>query len=379
MLRGMTSSTSDVRIEKATVVVLRMYDVAYGIDLAVVEEALRHDAMAAARRFHLRRAQPKAIAFDVPPLQVGLGGVSVPVRGVAETAEATARIYDFGAIAIALRFPVADVDFAGYTASVNAVGEWASSEEAQAVWLELRGRVRRLIDPAVSQPGDSPVEEDYLLATVTQLSEPIDAQELLRRVDLAPLLSGEDADLSDAARRDLLRHTFSYYRDDLAVLTWDRAFLYEPSGDTDVADIIEMANTQLLELRYYDAKLDEELPLMNERVLHARGGLSAFARSRYRNLARELYTRVAEVTQVREKIDNALSVTEDVYLARIYAAALDLFKVRARAAGVDRKLDIIKEAYTALYDEAAGARTEILEAAIVALIVVDIILVLLMK
>ena len=39
---------------------------------------------------------------------------------------------------------------------------------------------------------------------------------------------------------------------------------------------------------------------------------------RFADLARRLYTMVAEVTELTEKVDNALQVTEDVYLARIY-------------------------------------------------------------
>ena len=61
------------------------------------------------------------------------------------------------------------------------------------------------------------------------------------------------------ARQDLLRQRFSYYTDDLVALTWDRAFIYEPRGDSDVMDVLEVANAQLLEMRYYDELQDDEL------------------------------------------------------------------------------------------------------------------------
>jgi len=41
---------------------------------------------------------------------------------------------------------------------------------------------------------------------------------------------------------------------------------------------------------------------------------------------------------------------------------------------VDRKLGIIRDTYTALYDEASSRRTELLEIAIVLLIVIEIVL-----
>src|SRR6202034_4857532 len=99
------------------------------------------------------------------------------------------------------------------------------------------------------------------------------AEDLQRRVDLVPLLSGERRPLSAAARQDLLRQRFSYYTDDLVVLTWDRAFIYEPRGDSDVMDVLEVANAQLLEMRYYDELLDDERPRMYDMVAAERGRL----------------------------------------------------------------------------------------------------------
>jgi hypothetical protein len=198
------------------------------------------------------------------------------------------------------------------------------------------------------------------------------ASALGTEIDLVPLLSGEQRKLADGARADLLSRRFSYYTDDLVVLTWDRAFIYEPRRDTDVADVIEVANAQLLEMRYYDELLDDELPRMYDLVEETRR--LSFAPRRFARLARRLYGLVAEVTELTEKVDNALQVTEDVYLARVYTSALDLFRVKSVSAAVDRKLAIIRDTYAALYDESASARAGLMEAAVVLLIVVEIVL-----
>ena len=84
--------------------------------------------------------------------------------------------------------------------------------------------------------------------------------------------------------------------------------------------------------------------------------------------------RVADVTETVERAENALKVTEDVYLARIYAAALEIFRGRAWRAGIDRKLGIIRETYGMLNDEAQAGRAEALEFTIVLLIVAEIVL-----
>jgi hypothetical protein len=105
-----------------------------------------------------------------------------------------------------------------------------------------------------------------------------------------------------------------------------------------------------------------------------RQGFRGLARRRYAGLARSLHGLLAEVTEVSERVENALVVTEDVYLAKVYSAALEQHRVRDWSGAVDRKLAIIRDTYTALYDEATAARAEYLEMAIVLLIVLEIVL-----
>jgi hypothetical protein len=137
---------------------------------------------------------------------------------------------------------------------------------------------------------------------------------------------------------------------------------------------LQIANVQLLEMRVYDELLDAELPKMRSLLERASGHRNFLTARRYASLARRLLTLVAEVTELTERVDNALQVTEDVYLARVYAAAMELFRVPNVTAAVDRKLAIIRETYTALHSEAAGARAEVLEIAVLVLIAVEVVL-----
>jgi len=378
-----TDRGSEVRVEAGAVHVLRLYDVAWAIDLARVEALIAAQTPEAVARIRLTRAEPKAMAFGVPPLEIWLGTVELPMAGGPPIkADATARLYDFGAVSIALRVPAAGLTWNEFTDLALTVDDAAAEPAAAELWTTLIERVRRLALPAFERPSSGGVgrptvaglEEDYLLATVQRFDPPLNAEQILEELDLIPLLSGERRELSDAARADLLRYRFSYYTTDLAVLTWDRAFLVEPTGDRDVADVLEVANAQLLELRYYDELLDQELPRTYARVAEARLTRFALSSRRYRYLARDIQTLVAEVTEITERIDNAIKVTEDVYLARIYASALELFRVPSWVTSVDRKLAILKDTYTALSDEAATIRIEVLEAAIVLLIILEILL-----
>lgn len=370
---------SDPRVTTGHILALRLFDVAFAIDLVRAETLWSRHAEGRTSRSRLTATPPKAMAFGVPPLAVVLDPVTLPLDTlppgwVPIEATVTARLYDFGTVAFTLRVATPNLDWADYIRLHNDVDQAVGQGSDTPIWERLMAQVQAVLAPAMIRPQPSKIAEDYLIGVVQAFDAPFTGAEILQRVDLVPFLSGEHRTLSDGARTDLLRRRFSYYEDDLVVITWDRAFIYEPRGDADVADVLEVANAQLLQMRTYDEMLDDELPRMYDMVEDARKTVNLLASRRYAQLARRLTTIVAEVTELTEKVDNALQVTEDVYLARIYAAALDLFRVPTVTRAVNRKLAIIRDTYTALYDEASSRRSELMEAAILLLIFVELVL-----
>jgi hypothetical protein len=361
------------------VIAYRLFDIADSIDLAAAETLWSSQQPSAGvsppgTRGRLVSTPPKAVAFGVAPLDITLEPVRVLLDGTEIWAAATARLYDFGVVRLALHFAADALSWSGFTRRMIAVDHGLGPTAEATPWKALLDTVCKTIARALLRPTPERLEEDYLIGVVRAFDETLDAEALLRRVDLVPLLSGEERPLSEGARGDLLRQRFSYYADDLVVLTWDSAFIYEPRGDSDVMDVLDVANAQLLEMRYYDQLLDAELPKMYDLVQKMQRASPLLGSRQFANLARRFYTLVAEVTELREKVDNALQVTEDVYLARIYTAAHDLFRVALVNAAVDRKLDIIRDTYTALYDEASAARSTLMEIAVIVLIVIEVVL-----
>jgi len=367
-------STVDVVVRSGEIVAQRLLDVAYSIDLTRAERLWAEHLGSGGSRSRLTSAPAKAVAFDVPPLLLTLEPTTHVLDGRPITATTRARLYDFGVIALAVHLSVEDVPWEAFSDTFNDAANGLGVESRSPLWHDLLEQLLKIIAPALDRRTEEILEEDYLLCIVHSVEPSMDATALRERVDLMTLLSGESRALSQGARQDLFQRSFSYFEDDLVVLTWDRAFIFEPRGDSDVADVIEVANAQLVELRYYDELLDKELPQMYDRVEQARRTAWFLSSRRFANLARKLYMLVAEVTELTEKADNALQVTEDVYLARVYAAALDLFRVPKIGAAVDRKLAIIRDTYAALYEEASSQRAELLELAIIFLIVVEIVL-----
>ena len=366
------SRQSLTRVEGAAVL-YRLYDVGYGIAL---DRALDLLAANAPERVRPVRGEGQAIQIPNPPVTVLLGGENIAVQGRRRDVDLSARIFDFGVVSLRVRVPTpGELSWEEFTEFGNALD--ADTEAGLAALFEqhLRLLLER-IRPAIERPSIAPVTEEYVVYRVSRLvgaggeTIPTDA---LRDVDVVPLLLNERRPLSEDARRELLPHRFSYYADDLAILTWDNALVVEPvEGDSDVQFILEFANAQLLELRYYDAVLDGQLQSMYERISQARTRLRLTRR--FGPLLAALQRTVADSTELVERVENSLKVTDDVYLARIYAAALEIFRGRVWRAGIDRKLSIIRETYAMLNDEAQAARSEALEIAIVVLIVGEIVI-----
>ncbi|MCC6350094.1 MAG: hypothetical protein IT347_10955 [Candidatus Eisenbacteria bacterium] len=361
---------ADLRVQ-GEVVLYRLYDLGYEIDLDRVFALL---AESAPERPLPVRGEAQAIHIPNPPVTAALGTETLSLAGSPCAADFSVRVFDFGVLSLRARvaFP-AETPWREYVAAGTAL---ANAPQWREVFLRVRERFVARIAPAITKPGDSPVSEDYAVFRVNRLCGPDGGRlgsEALREEDVARLLLGETRPLSAGARRDLLSQRFTYFEDDLAVLTWNAALVVEPvPEDTDVQYVLEFANAQLLELRYYDAQLDRELPRMYDRIEQARRGLPLFD-FRYSRLLASLQARVADATELVERTENSLKMTDDVFLARIYAAALEIFRGRTWRAGIAGKLAIVRDAYTMLNGESQARRSEMLELVIVLLIVLEIV------
>jgi hypothetical protein len=346
----------------------RLFDVGYEIHL---DRAFSLLASSAPERPRPVRGEAQAIQIPNPPITVHLGTQNVPVRGRTQEVELSARLFDFGVISMRARLPA------------PAWGEWADlgarggAREAWQLFEPALDRLMERIRPAVERAERARVTEEYVVYRIHEIQDAqgrtLSAHDLTD-ADAEQLLIGESRPLSAGTRKELLSQRFSYFEDDLTILTWNSALVVEPvAEDTDVQYVLEFANAQLLELRFYDTVLDAELPRTYAEIAAARRGLHILDR-RFSRLLATLQTRVADATEAVERAENALKVTDDVYLARIYASALEIFRASTWRRGIDRKVDIIHNAYTMLNAESQARRTEVLELVVVVLIFAEMVL-----
>jgi hypothetical protein len=349
----------------------RLVDVGYGIDLDQAATALGGDAR---QRTRPSRAHAELIEIRNPPVLAHLGVRRIDAGSGETDVEVTAHLFDFGVCSIRLRAVTpTDLAWADFVTCVRAFDK--SVAIADAVEEELRAVIAR-ITPAIDRPSQSDIVEDYTIFRVDTATAP-DGQRIsanaFTTTELVRLLSPERLPVSGEVQHELVARRYSYFADDLVVLTWDNALVVDPDPeDEDAEYVIEFANAQLLELRVYDSLLDAELPVLYDRIEARRR--RPIPTRRYRPLLAELQTRVADITEIVERADNGFKVVNDVYLARIYLSALEIFRDQAWRRGIDRKLGIFRETYSMLNAEAQSARGELLEIMIILLFVADIII-----
>lgn len=359
---------------------LAIFDVADEIDLAHLERLLRQsDQLRGARqvgRLSLER-QPDAVAFANPPVTARLDDRRVEIQGRSHEVGTRLRFYDFGALAvqwsIAIDAGLSLADLVGLSASL----------ESPEIRAQLSGQMAHDVDLAVAAVAaalDTPTVErsvEYFTVYVVHAFErECTAQELMDAKVVAQLVVGENSALSQQLHDEIRAASFSYSTTDLVVISYDQAFIYDPASAADISALLEFALAQVLELGYYDTQLDRRLAELSQAVRgparHARRW--GLGRSRFETLRREVLVEHVELVQVLEQVTAAVKVTDDLHYARIYRAAMRVFRSGELIEATNRKLELVFRTYTMLADEVDSHVAHRLEWIIIALIGFEIVL-----
>ena len=152
---------------------------------------------------------------------------------------------------------------------------------------------------------------------------------------------------------------------------WRAAVVYDtPEGAAPLIQLLEYANTQLLEYRRYDEILTDLLKDAYT-ALERRGGL--FSRWRLARDAERLNHLRLDVTELTERADNAIKFLSDMFYARAYRLAAVKVGGGDYRSLVDQKLRIAGELYEFMVNEFREARGFILELLVTAILIVELI------
>jgi len=337
----------------------RMYDIGREVDLTDLEDALTRNYPTTRAGFV--RVRPKSIIMEDPPLMIRMQPFRVERDGKVVEFSVAARLYDVGVISFCFACEDADGDLEGLLrlAFLFPHQEGLADRFVQYL-MTLAGLIRPHIRNFALNPD---FYEDYTIYVTGRRADSFDP---------VPLLLMERNAIAPALRQEIAANSLSYTPDDLAVLSWDAAFLCDPEYPADIIDLIEFANVQVLELRYYDRELSRQMEKMYDDIEGAER-LSQYSRMRrYHTIMSGLLETQAEISETVEKVDNLIKVTEDVYYARVYATALKVMRSGQWSESVNKKIEVIRETYTMLSGEVRIQHSNFLEWIVIVLIAIEI-------
>lgn len=342
-----------------------LFDVAEEIRLVPLRQSPAFAAPGREPKF--RHPAPEYVRFERPPAIEYLPNA---MAASGDTCSVRAKYFDYGVISIEMELPFV-CGWEELIQQVHGMLEESGFEElATSIARDCVARSAH----AIVKPYGEWLNEDYLVVQLSSVGDaPVTAAELVARFggQLCQLVRAEDQPLSDSQVQEILRSSVSYYPSDLLIAGWNGAVVYDsPEAANPTLQLLEYANTQLLEFRHYDSVL-QRLSVELYRTLEHRPG--PIRRWQMANEAARHNTLRLDVQELTERSENAIRFLSDMFYARVYRLAAEKIGVDDYRKLVDEKLRTTGELYEFIVSEFHHSRAFVLELMIVVILIIDLI------
>jgi hypothetical protein len=348
------------------ILVLYLFNVCEEINLARLREILGSRCAGEALKKH---AAYEKVEFVRPPVVEPVEPLAIE-EGV--RIQGTIKYYDYGVVSLIFEIP-----FHGdWGALVNVSSHWMSESRLENAALAVAREKLKFAAAALIKPYKDWLNEDYYIFVIQDAPAVSTASELLRAhgAEIAQIVRGETAPLSEGEQNEVLQSSLSYYPRDLAVVGWNAAFIYdtEPGAQTAI-QLLEYANSQLLEFRHYDDLLTRELAGVYQ-SLDRKGSVfdRVFDRWRMARSSSRLLTLLLDVIELTERVDNAIKFLSDMFSARLYRLAAAKVGVPDYKNLVQEKLTTAEELYRFMVDQFHQSRAFVLEVMVVIILIIEL-------
>jgi hypothetical protein len=363
----METKKPPLQIEQGVCYVLFAYDVALAINLDEAERCLHADTQRETLRH--RRPTPRYFEYRPAPVRVSQGAEPLVLGSWVTHTNVDGVFYDFGALLVIYR-----IALHGAFSELLTLSDLLYNNPT--LLADSRKRVEQLctvIRPAATRPDIADVVEDYVIFHIQAFAAPCSLTTLRTSYgeEIARMLRAEPQPLSDLEVEDALLCQVSYGKDDLTLIDWNAALVYDREGE-DVRAVLEFANVELLEMRYLDQLLDDALD-RSYRTIAQHRWRSFASMGRFRSELRRIARLQVDSAILFEGVNNALKLLGDQYLARVYRLASQRFHLSEWDASILRKLQTLESIYEKVSDQATSHRMEILEWIIIILIAFEVV------
>ncbi len=349
---------------QGSILVLIQFDVAEEIRL----DELRKIFGARRAEASFKHPAPGYVQYQRPPV---VEPVDPLVLDSGERLEVQIKYYDYGVLSVVLELP-----FAGeWDDLVRLSGRWVWETDFTSLASRVVKKRLEHARPALVKPYPDWLHEDYFIFHVREIASKPSAGELLKSHgdQIAQVVRGETVPLSEGERQEILQGRISYYPNDLTVIGWNAAFLYDSAAGAETAiQLLEYANSQLLEFRHYDELLTRELEGVYDFLED--GGTGLLSRWRTARAATKLHTVLLDVDELTEHADNAIKFLSDMFSARLYKVAASKIGVPDYKDLVQQKLKTAEELYHFMVDQFNQSRAFVLELMVVIILVIELVM-----
>jgi hypothetical protein len=349
---------------RGSVLVLIQFDVCEEIRL----DELRKIFGARTAETTFKNQAPGYVRYQRPPVEETLDPL---VLESGERLEGQIKYYDYGVVSLVFELPFSG----GWDTLVELSCRWTSDTNFEKLASRIVRQKLERAAPALVKPYKHEwLQEDYFIFHVREIAGCPSANDLLASQgdQIAQVVRGETAQLSEGERQEILQSRISYYPNDLAVIGWNAAFVYDTAAGAETAiQLLQYANSQLLEFRHYDELLTRELEDVYD-FLDA-GGTGLLSRWRTARAASKLHTVVLDVNELTERADNAIKFLSDMFSARLYKLCAQKVGVPDYKDLVKQKLQTAEDLYRFMVEQFNQSRAFVLELMVVIILVIELI------
>jgi hypothetical protein len=348
---------------QGAILVLIQFDVSEEIRL----DELRKIFGARVAEAAFKHPAPGYVQYQRPPV---VEPIEPLVLDSGERLDGQIKYYDYGVLSVVFELP-----FAGdWETLVRLSGRWVWDTDFTSLAAKIVKKKLERAQPALIKPYDNWLHEDYFIFHVREMASKPPASEILKQYgdQIAQIVRGETVRLSDGERQEILQGRISYYPNDLTVIGWNAAFLYDSNAGAETAiQLLEYANSQLLEFRHYDELLTRELEGVYDFL--EKGGTGLWSRWRTARAATKLHTVLLDVDELTEHADNAIKFLSDMFSARLYKLAAAKIGVPDYKDLVQQKLKTAEELYRFMVDQFNQSRAFVLELMVVIILIIELV------
>jgi len=344
------------------------FDVGFAINL---DETVRRITSGTPQAYSRRRTN-KYLKLTPSPVRIPQAFPEHPVFASFKTQpQAEALIFEFGSISVALKVP-----FSGglpeVTQFIQSIYANGNLKQYARSFLD---QVLKDIAPAITKMSVSSQIEDYFVFQVMACEPALEADDLIagHSGNIACMLRGELAPLSEEEVQEIMANRVSYGKSDVAFVDWDSAIVFNSEAE-DICMVLEHTNVALLEFSFLNQKINQALEEFYDYLQPARHRFPAF-------FFKSLYPQLQATGQFQldteiifESVTNSLKLFGDVFLARLYDLSSKQLGLEDWQESINRKIRTVESIYNKLSQEESNRRLEILEWIIIILIAVSILI-----